>query len=70
MRTPMRPIISTDDGRGGVFYLRTAAAWFARSSTVLGKRPSQKMPAMHTQMENLAGAESWMGDRSGASLLQ
>jgi hypothetical protein len=49
---------------------RTATAALAMSSTVLGKMPSQKMPAMQTAMATLIGADSSMGVTSAAFLLQ
>ena len=49
---------------------RDLTASRARSRTVLGNKPSQKIPAIETQMNSLAGEDSSMAVKSPDSWLQ
>ena len=51
-------------------YFGVIAAAIARLRTVFGKMPIQNMLPMHTHAVTIAGADSGIGVRSFASLLQ
>ena len=65
-----RPILTSLPRGGGAQIFRAPAAALASVSRVLGNRPTQKIPAMQIHAVTMAGAESWMTDRSLASRLQ